>query len=200
MPLNRNNLTKPEFLTGKPKEIRQQFKELSLLEFKLLDFKPSDVRPVILDAIRDELTTDPEGLGYAGKTPAEIAGLINTPQEKTTTEQVFESAPMARITKEVLAAGEFVLSENLIVDGKGKTNVKNLGLETAIQKAVDKEIETDAQYKGKSKEEIATILRTGKSITVSKSVTLPPRINQILIGIPLAPNEVSATDIEEALK
>lgn len=48
-------------------------------------------------AIKAEIANDPRGVGYAGKTDAQIAVLLNNPVVKQVQVQVQEQAPISRI-------------------------------------------------------------------------------------------------------
>jgi len=59
------------------------------------------VSEVIKDLIKAEIENDPYGRGYAGKTSAEIAALLNSPFEVEIISKEFHVAPITRILEQV---------------------------------------------------------------------------------------------------
>lgn len=51
----------------------------------------------LVTAIKNEITNDPQEIGYAGKTDAEIVTLLNTPQKVVTVTESFLPPPISRI-------------------------------------------------------------------------------------------------------
>ena len=55
------------------------------------------LKDTIIAKIKEELTTDPNNVGYSGKTNSEILDLLNNPVYKQRIVQDQETAPIARI-------------------------------------------------------------------------------------------------------
>jgi hypothetical protein len=75
----------------------------------------------ILALIKEEIKTDPEKRGYAGKTDAEIMVLLNSPydQEVITTSHVGKQSPLNRILSGISGVGN-------LIDAKDVKDAKQL--------------------------------------------------------------------------
>ena len=62
----------------------------------------------ILELIKKEIETDPEKRGYAGKTDAEIAELLNSSFDVPVTSHISRPAPLNRILSGLTGAGNRV--------------------------------------------------------------------------------------------
>lgn len=168
-----------------------------------VDEVATNVVASIKQAVVDEITKDPENMGYAGKTPQEIADLINRPYQVTIASQEVKSARMAQLIRDVLE-NSVIGEDNFTVDAQGKVSgVKNVSIEKKIADAVAGEITNDPLnlgYKGKSKTEALDVMRQAQIITKTEQVTRQPRINIILSGIPFAPNALTAEEIADLTK
>lgn len=71
----------------------------------------------IYKRIKEEITNDPQGLGYAGKTDDEIQVILNSPVVKDRVIQDVTPSPMNRIMSG-LAGTQNVVSKAEIVDAK----------------------------------------------------------------------------------
>jgi hypothetical protein len=72
-----------------------------------------------------------------------------------------------------------------------------MGLRETIAAAVMAELETDPEgrgYAGKTQEEQLELLNESYTVQVITEEVRPARINQILIGVAGAPNQISAED------
>ena len=67
----------------------------------------------ILQAIKAEVLNDPEGLGYQGKTMAQIIDLINNPYYKTVTTQVQYHARINQILRGVADTPNSVTTQDV---------------------------------------------------------------------------------------
>lgn len=162
--------------------------------------KVAEIKPKIAAAIKAEIANDPAGVGYAGKSNPQKLALLMANGTKTITEQTAQQAPMSQIIRRVIDAGIVLGPENFTIDANGKPSVANVDLQAAIKAEVQKEIDTNPAYQGKTKDEVATALRTAQITTVTKTVPLPPRLNAALAGIPYAKNDFTVADLIEALK
>lgn len=74
---------------------------------------------IVYQKIRDEIDNDPNSVGYAGKTDAEIKDLLNNPTPKTKTVNYNDVAPINRIlngiadTPNVVITGDVTTAKNL---------------------------------------------------------------------------------------
>jgi hypothetical protein len=68
--------------------------------------------------IKEEITTDPEKLGYAGKTDEEIMKLLNDPIQVTTTTISFSPSPMNRILAGLASAPNAIVDKTEVTTAK----------------------------------------------------------------------------------
>ena len=76
-----------------------------------------------------------------------------------------------------------------------------MGLKETIAQLIADEIANDPSgvgYAGKTEDEIAVLLNSGITRTVTNFVTEQPPISRILNGIGFAPNVCATTDVAEA--
>lgn len=157
------------------------------------------LRNIILLAIKEEIEQDPEGIGYAGNSNEEIAGLINEPLEKIEHKKIQKMSIMEQAynaAKEIETVP--VLSS---IDNSGKPVLSKLNINEKVTELIDTEIKTDPEnrgYAGKTKEEQKKMLSEPYEVTVDDTKIVPPRINSIFIGIPFAPNAITPEDVIEA--
>lgn len=76
------------------------------------------VTDLILQKIKEEIANDPDGLGYAGKTDAEIMALLNGNVYKQKVVIDILPSPMARIMQGIASAPNVLTDEKEVTDAK----------------------------------------------------------------------------------
>ena len=74
------------------------------------------IQDLINAAIKDEISNDPQKVGYAGKTDAEIASLMSNPIIRTSVVTFEEVAPISRVLQNINAPN--VVAEQDILNSK----------------------------------------------------------------------------------
>lgn len=157
----------------------------------------------VMTAIRTEVQSDPMGRGYAGKTAAEIADLLNTPfsEPGPSIPQRAEISPagfVGRFTPEEAAAIEAARPSNALLDWF----MRRLELAQGMLDLTDPDLLGGMQMLAG-----VGLLQPGRVAQITAApadlpgpdVEHPARIATILRGIAGAPNAVTATDVEAAL-
>ena len=75
------------------------------------------LRQELYRRIKQEILTDPEGLGYAGKTDAEIMDMLNTPVTKQRVVTDTFSPPITRILAGLEGASN-IISETEVTEAR----------------------------------------------------------------------------------
>ncbi len=153
--------------------------------------------------IRAEVLADPVGRGYAGKTSAEIADLLNTPYSEPgpSIPQRPEISPagfVGRFTPAEAAAIEAARPSNALLDwfmrrlelAQGMLDLTDPDLLGGMQMLAGAGLLAPAR--------VAQITATPADLP-GPDVEHPARIATILQGVEGAPNAVTATDVEAAL-
>ena len=73
------------------------------------------IKETIMQRIKAEITLDPQGVGYAGKTDAEIYNLLISPVVKKTTVDEVYPQPMLRVIN-AIAEGPNTISLSDVTD------------------------------------------------------------------------------------
>lgn len=158
---------------------------------------------VCLKKLREEIDNDPMGLGYMGKTDAEIADLINKPfVRQISTMKLLPSRANVIYAQSVAEALYSQLVTAVDVAFAKALPPEKVGDPAALALAkLQDEIAKDPAgrgYASKTDQEIADLLNA----TYSASVTVDERGNQrvtvIWADIPYAPNVVSEDDVGAA--
>lgn len=72
------------------------------------------LQEIIYSKIKEEISLDPEGVGYAGKTDEEILFLLNNPVVKDRLVQDFSQSPISRIFSGLAEAPNIVKTEDVV--------------------------------------------------------------------------------------
>lgn len=193
--------TKAELLALSGDQLVAELKNLSLHDTIQYQLTADDVRPVVAAVVAKEIANDPLGLGYAGKTDQQVIDLFNAPQTRQVSTQRVKSARMAEIQREVIERGGMLDGASFSVDAQGRPSIANVDLTEALRVAIEKEVKLDPDgrgYKGKTKAEILDMLRQATVITETKNEPYISRFNELMIGVPLAPNMMDQNILNEA--
>lgn len=193
--------TKAELLALSGDQLVAELKNLSLHDTIQYQLTADDVRPVVAAVVAKEIANDPLGLGYAGKTDQQVIDLFNAPQTRQVSTQRVKSARMAEIQREVIERGGMLDGASFSVDAQGRPSIANVDLTEALRVAIEKEVKLDPDgrgYKGKTKEQILDMLRQATVITETKNEPYISRFNELMIGVPLAPNMMDQNILNEA--
>lgn len=157
-----------------------------------------DAYNATVTAIKKEISGNPK---YSGKTPEEIVDLINSPTYRTVVTQDIVSARMAQVIAKVISEAQ--ITEGFFVDTDGKINIDNPEIQEKVTAALEYERLVDPAkqgYAGKTKKQAYEMMRNAQILKQTETIGEPPPINQILSGVPYAPNAVTLEEVEEALK
>lgn len=193
--------TKAELLALSGDQLVAELKNLSLHDTIQYQLTADDVRPVVAAVVAKEIANDPLGLGYAGKTDQQVIDIFNAPQTRQVSTQRVKSARMAEIQREVIEKGGMLDGASFSVDAQGRPSIANVDLTEALRVAIEKEVKLDPDgrgYKGKTKEQILDMLRQATVITETKNEPYISRFNELMIGVPLAPNMMDQNILNEA--
>lgn len=75
------------------------------------------IQDIIYAKIKEEITTDPQGVGYAGKSDDEIMTLLNEPIRKQISVEKITQAPLSRILSGI-GGTKNVVDKNDVVGAK----------------------------------------------------------------------------------
>ena len=139
--------------------------------------KIDELNNLALTALKDEVLNDPVQRGYKGKSSQEIADLINSPSE-TMESKTVNCTLQEAIRKEL--SGVIVNNVPYIIDADGNV-VCDVIFKTTIEEIVD-------------------TAKTKTTFVLEEKVYKHARISDILSGIPYTNNQLTAEDVESALK
>ena len=71
------------------------------------------LKDIIFQKIKEEISQDPSGIGYAGKTKSEILELLNNPARKTRIVEDVSQAPINRILSGIPETSNMVVLTDL---------------------------------------------------------------------------------------
>lgn len=141
---------------------------------------------IILTKIKEEIDTDPKGLGYSGKTDQEVADLMNSPYKIDIPAKEMKPARIHQI---------------LFGDGPNSIGAVKTDDILNAQAKIDEEVAKDPKgrgYSGKPTEQVKQLLDEPYEVDVIIKERQPARINQILLGVAKTPNAVTPQDIHDA--
>jgi hypothetical protein len=167
---------------------------------------------IIGKKIKDELTNDPKGRGYAGKTDAQTADLFNAGYDNF-------KKDLAGVTFEVIAPLDTQTIKLRRVGGaaagfngfgtrafQNKLMVFTAGTATAalrgIQRFVVSHDDDTIFLAGRNGVALPVAPIAGDQVQLleSSQQVFSPRVSEVLVGIPFAPNIIDNADVKEAKK
>lgn len=140
--------------------------------------------------LQEEIFTDPQHMGYENKSIAEITTILNKPiiRTKRTTwreeSSVLDRLALLAIQSPRVSPQAIVLSED------GSVSLSSSVFDGAFLSLLKEEVKKD-RYKGKSSEEILSLLSDRKLLPKEETEVLPSRYFTVSQGIPFVPNEAT---------
>lgn len=173
------------------------------------------LQKVIGDRIKTELSSDPLELGYANMSNDDVAAMLNEPlvmsgKKMSGTHvmeiiapldlQVITLARAKGMAVDLRPLGDNLRGKILRIDKAGKGAKAAAKLEVAPEGRQEKLITSNLTNKVELALPLETLPELGDIVVIIDNDTsiLPSRIHQILIGIPFAPNVVTADDVGAA--
>lgn len=155
---------------------------------------------VVIVAIKDEITEDPEQRGYAGKNVKKITELLNDSYSVELEKVVQKPSVMEQAI--LLAKQEEAVPSLSGFDQDGNPQFSKTTLEGKIKQFIEEEVTTDPnkrKYNEKDAQEKISLLTQPYEVIEKYTIQKPSRINTILVGIPFAPNVVTEQEVTDAL-
>jgi hypothetical protein len=158
---------------------------------------PTEIRQqieaVCLRLLKTEIASDPMVRGYAGKTAAQIATLLNEPYTKVVATPVMQPPRWQAVYPRAVTVVDVTFAKALVATP---------GDPAALSLAVlQDEINTDPAgrgYAGKTDRQVATLLNETYDASVPVESRHFPRVAAVLAGLPYVPNAVTEADVVAA--
>lgn len=155
----------------------------------------------MLKKLRKEILSDPESLGYVGKSAQEQADILNSPFKKMVKTKKAIGSRLREINIKV--RDEIVSINDFTIKNDGTVEIIPVDPVEKLRTLLEKEIKEDPEklgYKNKSLDQIKSLIAEGGETEEQKEQEVSgTRLSLVLGGVYNAPNLITAEIISEAL-